>query len=162
LLQGAPENVSRAAPIQPALQPPAASPDLARGAAVQIAQIVQHAGNGTVELTLSPEELGRVRISMSSEQGTLAVTLQVDRPETLDMIRRHIDMFAEELRRLGHGSVGFSFQQGSAGFGGQPPRPETGQFAGDDPPGAGAGPTPPPRTLATKPHAPGAGIDIRL
>lgn len=162
LASGATEGLSRAAPTHAAMQPLANPPDLARGAAVQIAQIVHHAGNGTVELTLSPEDLGRVRISMSSEQGTLAVTLQADRPETLDMIRRHIDMFAEELRRLGHGSVGFSFQQGSAGFGGQQPNPETGRYAGDDPPGATDGPALPPRSLAAKPHAPVAGIDIRL
>jgi hypothetical protein len=162
LAPGTPESLSRAAPIHAVLQPLAGSPDLARGAAVQMAQIVHHAGSGTVELTLSPEELGRVRISMSSEQGTLAVTLHADRPETLDMIRRHIDMFAEELRRLGHGSVGFSFQQGSAGFGGQQPSPGTSRFSGDDPPGAADGSTLPPRTLATKPHTPGVGIDIRL
>lgn len=141
---------------------PANAPDLARDVAVQIAQTVTQGGSRSLDVTLQPEELGRLRISMSSEHGALAVTLQADRPETLDLIRRHIDLFAEELRRLGHGSVGFSFQHGSPGGGGAQPG------AAMTPPGGEPSTLPadiaPEATLtpAPVPLAPRAGIDIRI
>lgn len=160
-LSGA-ESALRATPTRADAPPFPTAPDVARGVAVQIAETVHRAGDRSVELTLRPEELGRVRISMHSENGTLAVTLQADRPETLDMIRRHIDMFAEELRRLGHGSVGFSFQHGAPGSGGQQPRAAGALLADDDPAHETDRPAAPVGTVAPRPHAPAAGVDIRL
>lgn len=156
------EATPRAAAGRSDVAAPAMTPDLARGIAVQIAETVHRAGTRSVDVTLQPEELGRVRISMSSEQGALAVTLQADRPETLDLIRRNIDLFAEELRRLGHGSVGFSFQHGSPGGGGAQPGAAT-VPPGDDPTAVPADAAPeaamPPEPI---PLAPRAGIDIRI
>jgi hypothetical protein len=87
--------------------------DQGRVIAVQIAEVLRASGNRAVELRLQPEELGRVSLTMSQEGGQLHVTLAAERPETLDLMRRHIDLLGEELRRLGHGAVQFSFEDGT-------------------------------------------------
>jgi flagellar hook-length control protein FliK len=68
-----------------------------------------------VEVALSPEELGRVRLSLSVDGGQIA-HIVAERPETLDLIRRHIDLFAQELRAQGLGAFQFRFD----GEGGRP------------------------------------------
>ncbi len=47
-----------------------------------------------VEVTLNPEELGRVRLTLRSVDGSMSVSVAVERPETLDLLRRNIDMLA--------------------------------------------------------------------
>lgn len=84
--------------------------DTARNAAIQIAEVVRASGELAVELRLHPEELGRVQVTMSQDaSGSLTVSLNVERADTLDLLRRNIDQLAAELRQLGYGSVGFSF-----------------------------------------------------
>ncbi|MCB1337756.1 MAG: flagellar hook-length control protein FliK [Maritimibacter sp.] len=93
--------------------------DTARNAAIQIADVVRAGGERAVELRLHPEELGRVQLTMSQDAtGGLTVSLNVERPETLDLLRRHIDQLASELRQLGYGSIDFSFR-GDGGRDGQ-------------------------------------------
>ncbi len=41
-----------------------------------------------------------------------------DRPETLELMRRHIDILAQEFRDIGYGSAEFSFGQGGQRPGG--------------------------------------------
>lgn len=62
-----------------------------------------------VELTLNPEELGRVRISLTTLDSGLSVTIMAERPETLDLMRRHIEQLETEFRQLGYESIGFEF-----------------------------------------------------
>jgi flagellar hook-length control protein FliK len=62
-----------------------------------------------VEVTLSPEELGRVRISLSTHDGALTMSVHADRPETLDLLRRNIDQLAQDFRDLGFRDLSFSF-----------------------------------------------------
>lgn len=102
-------EVARSAPDHGAV----ARADQGRAIAVQIAEVLRASGNRAVELRLQPEELGRVSLTMSQEGGQLHVTLAAERPETLDLMRRHIDLLGEELRRLGHGAVQFSFEDGA-------------------------------------------------
>jgi flagellar hook-length control protein FliK len=40
----------------------------------------------------------------------MAVTITTERAETQDLMRRHIDMLAQEMRELGYKNVGFSFE----------------------------------------------------
>ena len=54
-----------------------------------------------VEVKLSPEELGRVRLSMTTAETGMTVLVTAERPETLDLIRRNIDLFAADLERTG-------------------------------------------------------------
>lgn len=116
--------LSRAAPDGPARS------DLPRHVAAQIAAAVQRAAPGeqTMELTLNPAELGRVRISMAPGDGTIVVTVLAERPETLDLMRRHADLLARDFHDLGYESAEFSFGQNGA---------DTGQQPGDAPPQSG-------------------------
>ncbi|PYF11951.1 flagellar hook-length control protein FliK [Rhodobacter viridis] len=79
----------------------------------QMSQALADAGNRTVELTLSPEELGKVRMTLHSSDGTITVAVQAERPETLDLMRRNIDSLARDFREMGYSNVGFEFGQQS-------------------------------------------------
>ncbi|MDV4144724.1 flagellar hook-length control protein FliK [Shimia sp. FJ5] len=68
-------------------------------------------GNG-IDIALRPEELGSVRLSLSGQEGQMSVVVQAERPETLDLMRRHIDSLSQEFRAIGYGDVSFSFQSG--------------------------------------------------
>jgi flagellar hook-length control protein FliK len=104
-------------PAQPSA---AAQPGTPQHVAAQIAQVIQSSNQRSVELRLHPEELGRVSMTMSQDAtGTMSVVLNVERPETLAMMRRNIDMLGQELQDMGYGSVDFSFQGGTAGQGRQ-------------------------------------------
>ena len=62
-----------------------------------------------IEMTLSPEELGRVRMTLATHDGSLTMAIQADRPETLDLLRRHIDTLAQDFRNMGFDNLNFSF-----------------------------------------------------
>ncbi len=65
--------------------------------------------NGSVELSLNPEELGRVRMSMASTDQGLVMHITSERPETLDLLRRNIDQLHRDLSDLGYTRVDFTF-----------------------------------------------------
>lgn len=75
----------------------------------QIAEAVRMGSGNPVELVLSPEELGRVVISFQGEGESLRIHLTAERPETLDLLRRHVGELAAELKAQGYDSAGFSF-----------------------------------------------------
>ncbi len=102
------------AEVRPAASTPSTQVETARQVAVQIADAVR-SGEKPIELTLNPAELGRVRLALAPGDGVMMVTVLADRPETLDLMRRHIDMLAQELRTIGYGSTAFSFGQGGDG-----------------------------------------------
>ncbi|MFC7702623.1 flagellar hook-length control protein FliK [Plastorhodobacter daqingensis] len=82
---------------------------LPRGVVEQVAQALSMRGDGQVELQLSPEELGAVRLRLGGSNGDIVVLVQADRPETLDLFRRNIEALAQEFRAIGYGSVSFQF-----------------------------------------------------
>lgn len=113
---GAPEHrgsallaTAHASPLAPA----APGQDIPRQIAVQIAQAAAGPGGarGTVELSLSPEELGRVRLRLHPSEAGLSVTITADRPETLDLMRRNIDLLAREFLDIGYEGAQFEFAQ---------------------------------------------------
>ncbi|MCR9085367.1 MAG: flagellar hook-length control protein FliK [Rhodobacteraceae bacterium] len=75
----------------------------------QIADAMIAAHENGIDLQLSPEELGRVRLSITPGEGGFLVTVSADRPETLELLRRHIDLLGEEFAALGLGDTAFSF-----------------------------------------------------
>lgn len=87
----------------------------ARPVISQLVHVARAALDGMVEVKLSPEELGRVRMTMLG--GELGMTVQVtaERPETLDLIRRNIDMLAADLAEQGFQDLSFSFGDESSG-----------------------------------------------
>ncbi len=79
----------------------------------QLVEAVQTRGTGTVDLTLNPEELGRVRLSIVSADQDVSINIVAERPETLDLIKRHIDQLSQELRQLGYQNAQFSYGDGA-------------------------------------------------
>jgi hypothetical protein len=100
----------------PASGAAAATPETARHVAAQIAVAVTNSNGKTTEIALNPEELGRVKLSLAAGDGVITVNVLADRPETQDLLRRHIDILAQEFRQLGYTSISFSFgdQKGQA------------------------------------------------
>lgn len=75
----------------------------------QLHEAVVHRPDGPVEVALSPEELGRVRLTLHPAEHGITVAVQAERPETLDLMRRNIEMLARDFRDLGYTDVSFSF-----------------------------------------------------
>ncbi|MDW4498256.1 flagellar hook-length control protein FliK [Sulfitobacter sp. D35] len=90
-------------------------PELPAQVGRQMAEALQNRPDRPVELSLNPEELGRVRLSISTAEGAITVNVLAERPETLDLMRRHIDALAREFAAIGYGDIAFGFAQGEAG-----------------------------------------------
>ena len=96
-------------------QTPQHRPGTAQQIAVQIADAMRGGGGRPVDLTLNPAELGRVRLTLSAADGTMAVQITAERGETLDLMRRHADLLAQEFRNIGYGGTAFEFARQSGG-----------------------------------------------
>lgn len=101
------------------LRPDQPRAEVARAAGTQLIEAVRHGPNGTTEVALNPEELGRVRLGLTTQDGVLHVSIVAERPETQDMLRRHIATLQTDFRALGYTDVAFDFGPG----GDPPPRP---------------------------------------
>jgi flagellar hook-length control protein FliK len=89
------------------------TPELARSVAIQVAEKVAGSVGPEIDLALNPEELGRFRILLKPSETGISVTILADRPETLDLMRRHIDALSQEFRSIGYSTTSFSFGQGA-------------------------------------------------
>ncbi|WP_372579492.1 flagellar hook-length control protein FliK [Ruegeria hyattellae] len=79
--------------------------ETARAVASQINDVLLRRSDGSFELALHPEELGRVRVAMKPGDGIMTLAIVAERPETLDLMRRHIDQLASEFREMGYSAV---------------------------------------------------------
>lgn len=127
-------------PIPTAQQHVQATAPTAYHVARQIAQAMQHMPNRPVEITLSPEELGKVRMALSSTDGGLVVNVLTERPETGDLMRRHISNLETAFQDIGYSDISFSFSggtetQGESAENGSN-RGENGLLSGSDEPAA--------------------------
>ncbi|WOI56206.1 flagellar hook-length control protein FliK [Palleronia sp. LCG004] len=89
-----------------------------RPAAAQVAQIaeaVRGRDTGLIEVALSPEELGRVKITMQRTDTGFQIVVLADRDDTLNLLRRNGDMLESAFRELDMGDVNLSFGQNSQG-----------------------------------------------
>lgn len=84
---------------------------------VLVAQIV-HTATGkagpVTEIALSPEELGRVRLSFrphDADPDRIVVMMTFDRPEAMDLFRRHADQLLAEIRAAGFSGADLGFAQ---------------------------------------------------
>ncbi|MEM9708752.1 MAG: flagellar hook-length control protein FliK [Pseudomonadota bacterium] len=129
----------------------------AQAVLAQIAEAARTRQDGQIEITLSPEELGRVRLTMAPSDYGMSVTILAERPETLDLIRRHIDLLSRDLQGQGFGKLDFSFAGSGSDGGGS----FEGQFgrAGAASPGEIAAPA---DELWAPPQAAPTGLDMRL
>lgn len=98
-----------------ALQPGATAPPLPAALAPAIVQMAKTGIDGPLELALSPEELGRLTISIQQDGDFVRVTMIAERPETLDLLRRHASDLVADLRQSGFSGASLSFGQGGQG-----------------------------------------------
>ena len=119
--------------------------------AEQIAVSIANDDSGTTEIALDPEELGRVRLHMTVTDQTVQIVIAAERPETSDLMRRHLDVLQQEFRSLGFQSVDLGFaDEGGRNSPKETPKPT--HIAVEVPPDD---PTPTQQIIST-------GIDIRL
>jgi flagellar hook-length control protein FliK len=98
------------APAAPGAPPPA---ETARQVGAQLAAVLRGNGEGSFEVRLSPEELGRVTVTLKVADDTVVLSIQAERQETLELMRRHADVLQREFRDAGFTALSFSFGQGS-------------------------------------------------
>ncbi|WP_332872689.1 flagellar hook-length control protein FliK [Albibacillus kandeliae] len=106
------------AALGPGLSPTAVTirADLSRMPTATLAEELARVPRRAVEISLSPEELGRVHMTLSTRDTGLVLVVNADRADTLDLMRRHIDQLGQEFRRMGYQDIGFEFgQSGSEG-----------------------------------------------
>ncbi|WP_095587877.1 flagellar hook-length control protein FliK [Actibacterium ureilyticum] len=90
---------------------PAGPQQLSAASMRQIADMLQTRPDAPVEITMNPEELGRVRMALNQVDGVLTVSILADQPQTLELFRRHADMLQTELTQMGFGMASFDFGQ---------------------------------------------------
>ncbi len=73
------------------------------------------AGPLPVEVVLDPPELGRLRLRLGGAEQPQHVVVTVDRPETLDLMRRHGDQFLRDLRDAGWSGLSLALDSGASG-----------------------------------------------
>lgn len=100
---------------RPQVQAALLHPDLPRHMAAQLAAAARSGQpDRAVQVLLNPAELGHVRITLHTGDGTINVTVIAERPETLDLMRRHIETLAQEFQRIGYRAAEFSFGNGQS------------------------------------------------
>ena len=77
-----------------------------------VVEMTKTGKNGPLDIALAPEELGRLTISIKQDGTSVHVTLTADRPETLDLMRRHGNDLVVDLRQSGFNSASLSFGMG--------------------------------------------------
>lgn len=104
-------DISSASSLQhPQSLPPTAP--IAQYVARQIAEALQTMPNRPVEISLNPEELGRVRLALSSSEAGIVVNVLAERQETVDLLRRHISHLESAFQDIGYNDIAFSFSGG--------------------------------------------------
>ncbi|MBI1495285.1 flagellar hook-length control protein FliK [Halocynthiibacter styelae] len=81
----------------------------------QLMEVAVRHSDGPVELMLSPEELGRVRMNFLLQDGALTVTVTAERGETLALIRRNIDILLQDFQDVGLSGVNLEFVEQDPG-----------------------------------------------
>ena len=149
---------ARAQPLPGAQPQPGVAPQQAPQVSAQIAQAIANGPGDVVELTLQPEELGKLRLSLAPTESGITIGVLAERSDTADLVRRHLDQLTQDLRQQGYRDVRFDFGQGGQDRPPQqsPHRPAEAAPAMIADPASPASPVPP--ALA---HS-GTGIDIRV
>jgi hypothetical protein len=127
----------------------------------QIVAALSRSADGATELALSPEELGNVRLRLEPDAANpdrMVVMITFERPETLDLFRRHAGELAEALRSAGYAGADIGFGQEGAGSGGFDRSADRSANRGTGHEGLDPAPShsPAPRLAA------GASLDLRL
>lgn len=96
-------GVERSTPSSLRAEPETSTPQ------AQVVAALKTGSNQKIELLLSPEELGHVRIDMRRDAEVLVVSISAERQDTLDLLRRNAEQLVMDLRLAGQGGVSLSF-----------------------------------------------------
>jgi flagellar hook-length control protein FliK len=89
------------------------APQTAFEAVRQLADALpNHAAGDRTVLNLEPPELGHLEIEFRQDQGRMVATVSVERPETLDLLRRHADILLRDLAESGYAEAEVAFGEG--------------------------------------------------
>ncbi len=141
----------------PATLPVLARPETPVHVARQMADALHRLPDRPVELTLNPEELGRVRMTLATHDAGITVTIVAERADTLDLMRRHIDQLNREFQDLGFDNIAFSFAGGQRGD-----DPDTPERDGPRAEGDKVVPSQPAIAAHSLSLGPADGLDLRL
>jgi hypothetical protein len=86
--------------------------------AAQIVQSLSDPAAGTTEIALSPEELGHVRLRIQphdTDPTRIVVMMTFERPEVMDLFRRHADQLIADMRAAGFSGADLGFAQSDGG-----------------------------------------------
>ncbi len=90
----------------------AAPPSTASPISTQIRDAIGLSGatSRSVEIALKPEELGNLRMTLTPSESGGIISILVERPETLELVQRHLEALRRELRDAGwaHSEVSVS------------------------------------------------------
>lgn len=130
---------------------------LGHAAIQQLAVAIRRSEGGEIEIALEPEELGKVRLTLTPHDTRVAISVMVERPETLDLIRRHIDALTNDLRQQGYSQVAFDFAHGQNQQGHKSQADVPAQVASAD-----IAPSPDASTITPRRPVRAGGLDLRL
>ena len=126
-----------AAPSKPAglASPPA--PQTVPSIPGQIAATLSVSETGMAEIVLDPEELGKVRLTLTQTEGRTILIVEAQRPETIDLMRRNLDELTAEFADAGYAGLSFDFRDNPQNWD-DPDPGTTAVFAADEFEGSGA------------------------
>ena len=104
-----PVGETEAKPATASPQSTTSKPELPQAVVRQLAVVLPQIADRPIEVLLNPEELGRVRMVMLGQDAQMVVQIQADKAETTELIRRHLDMLAQDFHDLGYTDISFSF-----------------------------------------------------
>ena len=127
--------------------------------AAQVTAALSRGTEGETELALSPGELGHVRVKLKPDTANpdrLVVMITFERPETLDLFRRHAGELADAFRAAGYAGADLGFAQQGSGQSDRRGQPAARGFDGTPPSEPAGDLQPSPR------HSGAASLDLRL
>lgn len=77
----------------------------------QVSEAVVTAKDDRIEIALSPEELGRVRLVVTGAERTPHVTIWIERPEVMDLIRRNAGLLMQHFGEAGLDGAELEFRE---------------------------------------------------
>ncbi len=91
------------------------SPSAAPQISARVVEAVPAATEGPVEIVLDPEELGKLRMQITRSETGWTLHVNIERPETLDFMRRHIETLQKDLVSVGYEALNLQLGGGQNG-----------------------------------------------
>lgn len=141
----------------PAADPAAPQPGHLRVPPAHVAEALARQPERALEITLTPEEMGRVRFTLVTGDSGTTIVINTERPDSLDLIRRYAQDLVDEFRRQGFGTVDLEFQDRTRHQRQGPP-----EILSTGPDAAHDSTAPVPENTAPRPPVRTTGLDLRI